>query len=193
MSVSSSNDSSASSRFSLILLEPGEIYFEDYLVYYHELNSPFEANVSSAKQRSSNFSSSDASFGKQLKGNLKICSKSIVFDPINLSYPLVKFPFKSVEKIEKFDSDAQDENDLEDIYSTYSKTTTSSSIDKTKWFGIRAKQSILCKKNNKIEPYTTVKRDNPQDVHYFQLSMWFFTLMNIPHKIISAEHVFTNS
>ena len=168
MTDSSTSDSSSSqSRFSLILLEPGEIYFEDYLVYYHETNSPFEQN--STNKRSN--SNSNENFGKQLKGNLKICSKSIVFDPINLSYPLVKFPYKSIEKIDKFSQDDNDE--LEDIYSTPKSMPLS--IDKSKWFGIRVRQTVQCKKNNKIEPYTTVKRDNPQEVHYFQ---FIFTNVN---------------
>ena len=69
-------------RFSLILLEPGEIYFEDYLVYYHANNSPLK-----------NYNTN-----QQQKGNLKLCSKSLVFDPLDLNQPLIKFPFKLVLK-----------------------------------------------------------------------------------------------
>ena len=107
--LTANDSSSTSSRFSLILLEPGEIYFEDYLVYYHETISPFEQSSTTKKRSNSN---SNENFAKQLKGNLKICSKSIVFDPINLSYPLVKFPFKLIEKIETFTQEEKDE--LED-------------------------------------------------------------------------------
>jgi factor associated with neutral sphingomyelinase activation len=175
--LTANDSSSTSSRFSLILLEPGEIYFEDYLVYYHETNSPFEQ--SSTKKRSN--SNSNENFAKQLKGNLKICSKSIVFDPINLSYPLVKFPFKLIEKIETFTQEDKDE--LEDIYSA--PKTLPSAIDKNKWFGIRVRQTILCKKNNKIDPYTIVKRDNSQEVHYFQ---FIFTNVNDSLDLICQLH-----
>lgn len=78
----------AASRFSLIILEPGEIYFEDYLVYYHGVNSPLEEKGA-----------------KAVKGSLKICSKSLVFDPISLSEPLIKFPYKAIERIEQSDED----------------------------------------------------------------------------------------
>jgi hypothetical protein len=75
---------SSSSRFSLILLEPGEIYFEDYLVYYHELKCPF--TTSSLEQQNYQYSNNqqqtlinDEQSIKKLKGNIKICSKSIGF------------------------------------------------------------------------------------------------------------------
>lgn len=67
-------------RFSLLLLEPGEIYFSDVAVtLFRDINKP--ANDES------NFS----------VGRLKICSKSIVFVPranpeeSNVE-PLLKFP-----------------------------------------------------------------------------------------------------
>ncbi|CAF0903476.1 unnamed protein product [Brachionus calyciflorus] len=132
----------------LVLLEPGEIYFEDYLVYYFELNSPF------GEQRQK----------KIHKGNLKICSKSFVFDPLNISYPLIKFSYKSIEKIQVFNEDNDLENDS--IYSP-----TSSKLDTTlkqKCFAISAKQTVCCKANNKIGPYTIQKREKSNDLHYFQ-------------------------
>ena len=106
-SSNQSSVSSSSNRFSLILLEPGEIYFEDYLVYYHELKCPFSEETSiptksltkspttpsrpftsPTQQLQFNFNSPNVPLEqnniKQLKGNLKICSKSIVFDPNNI-------------------------------------------------------------------------------------------------------------
>jgi hypothetical protein len=55
-------------RFSLHILEPGEIYFEDYLVNYHVNNSP----LSKQPQQQSN------KIQEIQKGNLKIFSKSYV-------------------------------------------------------------------------------------------------------------------
>ena len=171
--MSSASSTDVSSRFSLILLEPGEIYFEDYLVYYHELKCPFGP------------SSAESESNKQLKGNLKICSKSIVFDPINLSYPLVKFPYKSIEKIEKFNEDLNPDDDLADIYSLKTTTKSEKSQDKQKFFAISSKQTILCKTNNKIEPYKTVKRENQDDLHYFQ---FIFTNVNDSLDLLCQLH-----
>lgn len=137
------NSTTLTSRFSLILLEPGEIYFEDYLVYYHELRSPLEQSTNKASKTNT----------RCQKGNLKICSKSIVFDPLNFSYPLIKFPYKSIEKIQTFH---------EDIYSSSSHGV------EQKCFAISTKQTICCKPNNRICPYTIQKRERSTDLHYFE-------------------------
>ncbi len=192
-----SSESSSSSRFSLILLEPGEIYFEDYLVYYHQTKCPFTSNqnapiiqkpktpsvISSPTQVVSQFNFNNSpvlqsSNDKQLKGNLKICSKSIVFDPININSPLLKFPLKSIELIEQFDSTAsngdQEEDIYNDIYSLKFNPTEQQKHDqeiqqlKKKCFAIHAKQVIQCKPNNKISPYLVKKRESSNEKHYFQ-------------------------
>ncbi|XP_034244704.1 protein FAN-like [Thrips palmi] len=63
-------------RFSLLLLEPGEIYFEDYSVI---------------------LLASDTI--KRQDGRLKLCSKSIVFDPKDISKPIIKIPLKDCVSI----------------------------------------------------------------------------------------------
>ena len=70
---------SAKQRFSLLLLEPGELYFDDFSVFYHP-----DADGSDSEQ----------SMRRKIRGRLKICSKSLVFDPQDLTDPVVKFPFK---------------------------------------------------------------------------------------------------
>ena len=105
-----------------------------------------------------------------------------MFDPINLADPLIKFPFKSIEKIETFAQDKEaggGDDNIDDIYSKPMSTTNN------KWFGVNAKQIILCKKNNKIEPYTTVRRENPQDMHYFQ---FIFTNVNDSLDLLCQLH-----
>lgn len=37
---------------------------------------------------------------RKIKGRLKVCSASIVFDPDDVAIPIMKFPFKEVVKIE---------------------------------------------------------------------------------------------
>jgi hypothetical protein len=54
------------SRFNLLLLEYGEYFFED-----------LSANLNS-----------------NIQGRLKICSRSVIFEPIDTKRPIVKYPFK---------------------------------------------------------------------------------------------------
>lgn len=187
LNEASSTHSNSSSRFSLILLEPGEIYFEDYLVYYHELKCPFttsgqeEHNYQYSANQQQTLINDEQSL-KKLKGNIKICSKSIVFDPINTNYPLIKFQFKSIEKIEQFDDN--EINEEEDIYSDLKTVKTSNKLMK-KCFAISAKQVTKCKINNKIGPYNVVKREKSTDKHYFQ---FIFTDVNDSLDLMRQLH-----
>ncbi|XP_055537096.1 protein FAN-like [Wyeomyia smithii] len=80
-------------RFSLLLLEPGEIYFEDFSV---DLMQPYDGHGSS----SSSSSPSQAS----LIGRLKMCSKSVVFEAKdNLRLPLVKIAYKDCLQIRRWE------------------------------------------------------------------------------------------
>jgi hypothetical protein len=133
---------SSSSRFSLILLEPGEIYYEDYLVYYYGLKCPFTTASTSTNyfetssvinnrfenKKSTILSEESSSNFKPLKGNLKICSKSVVFDPIDLNSPLIKFQYKSIEKIEQF-NEISDYETAEFIRSSNKRTESFNSYD----------------------------------------------------------------
>lgn len=58
----------------MLLLEPGEVYFEDYSC---SLNNEY-----SLKQ------------GNPREGRLKLCSKSLVFEPREWKHPLIKLQFK---------------------------------------------------------------------------------------------------
>lgn len=73
-------------RFSLLLLEPGEIYFEDLSVYFY---------TSEQKYRTSQLQESDN------LGRLKICSKSLVFEPKNTMQPIIKMKFENCTSINK--------------------------------------------------------------------------------------------
>lgn len=77
-------------RFSMLLLEPGEVYFTDLAVTYHtDPHGPLDPNASSSLVLSN-----------EVRGRLKICSKSIVFVPQQSAdptvhpdtAPLLKFP-----------------------------------------------------------------------------------------------------
>lgn len=70
-------------RFSLLLLEPGELYLEDFSCVLLPSDVP-EETLQSKKQ----------------VGRLKMCSKSIVFDPQEFSNPVLKIQFKDCTSIQ---------------------------------------------------------------------------------------------
>ena len=72
-------------RFSLLLLEPGEIYFEDFKVVHHvrpEDKVPAVHN--------------------EVPGRLKVCSKSLVFVPANTALPMLKFCLADCTAVEEW-------------------------------------------------------------------------------------------
>ncbi|XP_017773064.1 PREDICTED: protein FAN-like [Nicrophorus vespilloides] len=72
-------------RFSLLLLDPREIYFEDF----------------SAVLITTDVTIKTFDF-KKVEGRLKLCSKSLVFDPKDNVKPLIKIPFKECYLIEEW-------------------------------------------------------------------------------------------
>ena len=78
-------------RFSLLLLEPGEIYFKDVAVTYCS-DPDFRPPPGSAGSGSGSSGLRRASSGahgvRMVNGWLKICSKSLVFVPTESSDPL---------------------------------------------------------------------------------------------------------
>ncbi|XP_060859009.1 protein FAN-like isoform X1 [Metopolophium dirhodum] len=81
-------------RFSLLLLEPGEYYFEDYI-------------ASLAVTENDTW----------LSGRLKVCSLSLVFDPKDYHKPILKIPFTQCGSITK--SSEKDSNILNIISKQY--------------------------------------------------------------------------
>lgn len=74
----------------MLLLEPGEIYFEDY---------------------SCTISDKDLlKDGKARQGRLKLCSKSLVFEPRDWRYPLIKLHFRDCNDISIVNSVYQTNN-----------------------------------------------------------------------------------
>ncbi|XP_042221981.1 protein FAN-like [Homarus americanus] len=77
-------------RFSLLLLEPGEIYFEDFAAIYVLPNDSVNKDGWEEKFEDG-----------LLRGRLKVCSKSLVFDPKDPRAPIIKFPFRTFEAIDE--------------------------------------------------------------------------------------------
>lgn len=71
------------SRFSLLLLEPYEIYFEDFFVDMLECD---EKHI--------------------VEGKLKICSKSVVFETKQIDRPLIKINYKDCLEINNLKDEA---------------------------------------------------------------------------------------
>jgi factor associated with neutral sphingomyelinase activation len=71
------------SRFSLILLEEGEYYFDDFSAFYYPPARDDED-----------------SFRKRVKGRLLLCSASLMFDPEDIRLPVSKFPYRDCSSIE---------------------------------------------------------------------------------------------
>lgn len=104
-------------RFSLLLLEPGEIYFEDFSANLLP-SDPSSVDVDDRKSR----------------GRIKVCSKSLVFDPQDTSLPLIKFPFHQCEKIS------------EHSHALFAKNTVNV-------IAVQCKQIIEMKADNIIGPF----------------------------------------
>ncbi|KAL5277391.1 NSMAF.2 family protein [Megaselia abdita] len=68
-------------RFSLLLLEPHEIYFEDFSVELRTKDEP-----------------------KPIQGRLKICSKSFLFEPRSVKSPLIKVQLIHCSEIKELSS-----------------------------------------------------------------------------------------
>ncbi|RZB38733.1 protein FAN-like [Asbolus verrucosus] len=77
-------------RFSLLLLDPGEIYFED-----------FSAVLIPPDITPKTFDN------KKQDGRLKMCSKSLVFDPRDINKPIIKIPLKDCVVIEQWKGSAK--------------------------------------------------------------------------------------
>ncbi|XP_030831134.1 protein FAN-like [Strongylocentrotus purpuratus] len=128
-------DLSIKERFSLLLLDPGEIYFEDFSVYFYPTGLKSISEEEATRRR--------------CRGRLKICSKSIVFDPQDVSQPIMKFPLRSCIKIEE-----------------WSPPLLSKIGSKRDTLFIQTPQTIQMKAGNEIGPYNFKKGD----------SQYFFTL-----------------
>lgn len=72
-------------RFSLLLLEPGEIYFEDLSVFCYTAEQYHEQTQTETEKL----------------GRLKVCSKSLVFEPKNVMKPIIKMKFEYCKSINK--------------------------------------------------------------------------------------------
>lgn len=72
-------------RFNLLLLEYGEYFFEDLSVYLFPLPSEHKP-----------FHQCDA---LKVQGRMKLCSRSIIFEPTDQRKPIIKYQFRSFKNV----------------------------------------------------------------------------------------------
>ncbi|KAK3746418.1 hypothetical protein QZH41_012767, partial [Actinostola sp. cb2023] len=111
-------------RFSLLLLEPGETYFEDFSVFYYPYDVP-----------------EDEAIKRKQRGRLKMCSQSILFDPIDTAFPILKFSLKECRKIAHWTGPL------------LSKIDTKGDV-----LVIESKQVIEMKDGNAVAPYKFIRK-----------------------------------
>lgn len=123
-------------RFSLILLEPGEVYFEDFTASL-EVNPLKSSPTSSATQ-------------SPIPGRLKLCSKSIVFDPRDFAKPILRIPFKHCTLIDLLDK------------------RSSRFDDPNQCLRVSTTQYVELLENNRVAPYKFVTTKLQTFVFHFE-------------------------
>ncbi|XP_033841868.1 protein FAN isoform X2 [Periophthalmus magnuspinnatus] len=118
-------------RFSLLLLDLEEYYFEQHTAYHVTSASPKERKV---------------------RGSLKICSKSVIFDPDDFQTPILKIPLRDCKKIEFVQKDTNPFNE-----------------PKPSAVSISCGQVFYIKESNVIAPYR-IERGTKRLT--FQLEVW---------------------
>ena len=76
-------------RFNLLLLDHNEYLLEDLSAYCFPAPSSSDTTISSPV-------SASVKDALKIQGRLKLCSKSLVFEPTDVHYPVMKFPYKQM-------------------------------------------------------------------------------------------------
>ncbi|KAJ8376668.1 hypothetical protein SKAU_G00072480 [Synaphobranchus kaupii] len=119
-------------RFSLLLLDLEEYYFEQHTAYQLTSNN-------TAQKR-------------KIRGSLKICSKSIIFEPEQITEPILKIPLRDCKQIE-----GVEENDRNPFNES-----------RPAGFFIACQQVYLIKESNVVGPYKIERGDSS---FFFQLEI----------------------
>jgi len=152
-------------RFNLLLLEYGEFFFEDKGAYMIPI-------LTDGSDRSLELS--DA---MKVQGRIKICSRSIIFEPADVKKPLLKVPFKSLTA------------PVQPFSVTHSKKFVSL-IDTSGYFTLRCTSYFEIKANNKIGPYKFVEfpDSNPETIVF---SLIHSDLDDFLRKVDELRMIFT--
>ncbi|CAG5895757.1 protein FAN [Menidia menidia] len=118
-------------RFSLLLLDLEEYFFEQHTAYHVTSRSKKE---------------------RKIRGSLKVCSRSVIFDPEDLTEPIIKIPLRDCKKIEFVEKENNPFNE-----------------PKPPIMSISCEQVIFIKESNVISPYRNERGTNKVT---FQLEVW---------------------
>ncbi|XP_010781480.1 protein FAN [Notothenia coriiceps] len=118
-------------RFSLLLLDLEEYYFEQHTAYH--------VTTCSEKER-------------KVRGSFKVCSRSVIFDPEDVSEPILKIPLRDCKKIEFVERESNPFND-----------------PRPSVISISCVQAIYIKESNVIAPY---RNERGAKKVTFQLEDW---------------------
>ncbi len=119
------------SRFNLLLLEYGEYFLEDLSVFFFPLPTNDLTRV---------FEISDS---LKIQGRLKMNTRSLIFEPTDIRYPLIKFPYKSmISSLETFNLKQSEKAKL--------------SVELSGFFTFLCKNYFEIKANDKIGPYKLI-------------------------------------
>jgi Beige/BEACH domain len=164
-------------RFNLLLLEYGEIYYENLSVFQYPVPNQYMK-----------FAESDA---LKVKGRLHVCSRSIIFEPAEVKRPLLKFPYKLITtELEKFPLKPEEVQQCSTIASGFAT--------------FRCSGYFEMKDNDKVGPYRYIDCDSssnqaaleknvsPESRFIFALvhtdsSAFFLTTKNLREELIKSQ------
>ena len=152
------------SRFNLLLLEYGEYFLEDKGVYLVPV--PNDGSDSSLEK----------SEAMKLQGRIKMCSRSLVFEPQDPKKPLIKFPFKAMT------------NAVESFSRLYAKLYPTL-VDISGYFTFDCSSYFEIKSNSIIGPYKLV--EFPEKPHRVVFSLTHSDIDNFLAKIFELKTQFT--
>ncbi|KAL8182100.1 UNVERIFIED_CONTAM: hypothetical protein K2H54_043888, partial [Gekko kuhli] len=141
-----------STRFSLLLLNLEEYYFEQ-----HTANHILKKNGTDKRK---------------VRGSLKICSKSVIFEPDEISQPIIKIPLRDCIKIE-----APGDNER-NLFTGVTSGTIS----------IISNQAFLTKEQNIIAPFKT-ERGKTEYVFELDVPGKVEDVIHTLHQLYRASHL----
>lgn len=119
------------SRFNLLLLEYGEYFLEDLSAYLFPVPTD---------DLSQHFEVKD---GLKIQGRLKLCTRSLVFEPSDIRKPIMKFPYKTMSSsLEVFQLKEMEKAQL--------------SVELAGFFTFLCQSYFEMKVNNKVAPYKLI-------------------------------------
>lgn len=154
------------SRFNLLLLDYGEYLLEDLSAYYFpiptsDLSKAFEVKDS-----------------LKVQGRLKLCSRSLIFEPADVRFPIMKFPYKyitcSLEEFRLKDSEIE---------------ALSQDLSPDGFFTYTSSCYINMKENNKIGPYKTVDLNSAGGSHRCVFTLVHAELSQFLVKVEQLRHI----